>query len=156
MRWINSFAPSRPAIRRMYDQGNDQAQRIHNEMALAARDFLARIEATIPPFPPGGRRGLAARFTAYLFAEAIMNFLPSTIQPEAAVVKMHRSPGRKVMRQVTPRATGAIHIENRVEHFAQVDGSRPSAPLRGRYERRDQSPLRIRQESYESKLWIAF
>ncbi len=74
-----------------------------------------------------------------------MNFLPSTIQPEAAVVKMNRSPGRKVMRQVTPRATGAIHIENRVEHVAQVDGTRPSAPFRGRYERRDQSPLRIRQ-----------
>ena len=74
-----------------------------------------------------------------------MNFLPSTIQPEAAVVKMHRAPGWKVMRQVTPRATGAIHIENRVEYFAQVNGARPSAPLRGRYERRDQSPLRIRQ-----------
>jgi len=27
----------------------------------------------------------------------------------------------------------------------QVNGARPSAPLRERYERRDQSPLRIRQ-----------
>jgi hypothetical protein len=37
-------------ICRMHDQGHDQAERIHDDMALAARDFLARIEATIPPF----------------------------------------------------------------------------------------------------------
>lgn len=38
-------------VGRMNHQGDDQAERIHDDMALAAGDLLPRVVATIPPFP---------------------------------------------------------------------------------------------------------
>ena len=37
-------------IGRMDHQGHDQAQGVHDQMTLAAKDLLARIVPTIPPF----------------------------------------------------------------------------------------------------------
>jgi hypothetical protein len=37
-------------IGRMHNQGHDQAQRVYDQMTLAAAYFLARVVATVPPF----------------------------------------------------------------------------------------------------------
>jgi len=74
-----------------------------------------------------------------------MNLRPCTVEPEASVVAVHRAPGREVVRQLPPRTAGAIQVKDRVNHFAQIDGARPSARLGRGYRRLDQSPLLIRQ-----------
>lgn len=81
-----------------------------------------------------------------------MNLLPRAIQPEATVVIMHRAPRREVMRQLSPRTTCAVRIQNRIDHLAQIDCARAFARLGRRYRRRDQFPLLVRHVRWVSGL----
>jgi len=74
-----------------------------------------------------------------------VNALPRTIEPEAAVVVVHRAPRRKFARQHPPRATGAVEVEDAVDHAAHVDAAMPSAGLGRRDHRRDERPLFVRE-----------
>jgi len=73
-----------------------------------------------------------------------MNSLPGAIKSPLAVVVMHSPPRREVVRKVRPRTATAIQIQNRVAHFSQNHGPWPSAKLRRRNQRLDQSPLTVR------------
>jgi hypothetical protein len=54
--------------------------------------------------------------TAYLFAQ-------ECIIPSGAVVRPAMIPCRKISRQHPPLATGSDPIEDRVQHFADIDRS---------------------------------
>lgn len=80
-----------------------------------------------------------------------MNPPPRPVTLESTEVIVGRDPGRKVMRQLSPRTARANHIEDRIDHLAHVNGTRASA-RRGRRNRRpDQSPLLARHVS-----WVRF
>src|SRR5688500_10801902 len=56
-----------------------------------------------------------------------------------------RAPGRQVLRQCLPLAAGPQHVEDGVEHLADVHGARSSTALGRADQRLDQRPLHIRQ-----------
>src|SRR5688500_3053167 len=56
-----------------------------------------------------------------------------------------RAPGRQVLRQCLPLAAGPQHVEDGVEHLADVHGPRSSTALGRADQRLDQRPLHIRQ-----------
>src|SRR2546423_15074371 len=59
-----------------------------------------------------------------------MDAFPGAIVAPSAEVGPDRGPGWKVMRQGTPLAPRTVHIQNRIDHFTHVDGSRTPAWLR--------------------------
>jgi hypothetical protein len=64
---------------------------------------------------------------------------------EPTEVHIARLPGRKIVRQVAPRASGAQYIHDTVDDLAHVHGSWSAAwPSRG-HEWSDQVPLRVGQ-----------
>lgn len=73
-----------------------------------------------------------------------MNSPPRAIEPPLTVIPVDGAPRRQVVRQMPPRAAGAIEIKYRIEHLAQVDRSGPAAELRRWDQRLDQSPLTVR------------
>src|ERR687897_3193341 len=56
-----------------------------------------------------------------------------------------RAPGRQVLRKSLPRAAGPQHIEDGVEHLADVHGPRSSTALGRADQRLDHRPLHLRQ-----------
>lgn len=58
---------------------------------------------------------------------------------------MHRALRRKVLRQVAPGAAGLQNVKQPVDDLSGIDLALASAPLRGRDQRRDQRPFRVRQ-----------
>lgn len=88
--------------------------------------------------------GLATGLSPNLTTEPIMDLLPRAIQPEATVVIMHPAPRRELMRQLSPRATRAVQIQNCIDYLTHVDCAWASARPGRRYRRHDQSPLIIR------------
>ncbi len=74
-----------------------------------------------------------------------MNLGPCAIQTEAPVVIVHRAPGWKLVRQHAPRAAASIQVEDGVDHFTNVDFTRPTARLRRGNQWLDDRPLRIGQ-----------
>jgi hypothetical protein len=63
----------------------------------------------------------------------------------AIEVGLHRRIGRELPGELPPLTAGRSHVEHRFEHPAQVRPTRPADRRRRRQERRDQSPLAIRQ-----------
>ena len=82
-----------------------------------------------------------------------MNLLPRPVEAKAAVIEMHRAPGREVVRQLPPRAARAIEVEDCINHLTQIDGARAAALFGRRNQRFDQSPLTVR---YVRRIWIPF
>jgi predicted dehydrogenase len=74
-----------------------------------------------------------------------MNALPRAVEPKAAIVVMHRTPGRELMRQHPPRTTGAIEVQDAVDHLPHVDFAVTTARLGRRDQRFDDRPLSIGQ-----------
>ena len=74
-----------------------------------------------------------------------MNLLPGAVDPEQAVVVMHRTPWRQVVRQQTPGAAGAVEVQDSVDHLAHVHLAVSAAGLLGRDMRFDQPPLFVRE-----------
>src|SRR2546425_5252257 len=60
-----------------------------------------------------------------------MDVLPGAIVAPSAKVGPDGGPGRKVTRQGTPLAPRAVQIQDRIDHFTNIDGSRTPAWLSG-------------------------
>ena len=82
-----------------------------------------------------------------------MNQRPRAVALKLPKIAVDRLPGRKLVRQLPPRAAGAQDIQNGVDHRVHVMGTRASAPLGRGYRRRDQSPLGFRQIRW---VWLPF
>lgn len=108
----------------------------------------------VPPLPSGSRRldGLAvdAAGTGFrlfpdrypnLSSQRVMNLLPDPAPPPLMKVVAHGPFRGKIMRQGGPGTSGTQDVEDRVEDFAEVGGSRATGRhLRGQ-QRRDDGPL---------------
>ena len=86
---------------------------------------------------------LSSVLHAHLLTQRGMNALPSAIVAKRSEVAPDGRPGRKVMRQGTPLAPRAVHIEDGIDHFAHVDASRTPACLGRRDQRLQDSPLPV-------------
>ncbi len=74
-----------------------------------------------------------------------MNPCPSAVASETPVVIVNRSPRRKTMGQVTPRAAAAIQVQDAVEHRTHVHRALTPARQGRWYQRLNQPPLFIRE-----------
>jgi transposase len=124
------------------DETDQQPTGVGHDVALAAVDLLASVEApNAAAF--SGLDGLAVDDTGRWAC------LPSLLLPcrhdERVVdgakhahvapgveIVLHRGEGRKVLRQHAPLAAGRGHVEDRVHHLAQVRHSRSADRLRAR------------------------
>jgi hypothetical protein len=90
-----------------------------------------------------GRRGLrlAALGDAVSLAQDGIDPLPSALAAPFGVVVEHRRPGREVVRQGAPLASGAQQVEHRVHDAAQLKDLRASSLRSGCNERPEDGPF---------------
>ena len=68
---------------------------------------------------------------------------PYAFVTEKFEVSVDAGPGSELLGQQAPGATGAIDVEDGIEHIAHIGGSRSSAEFGGREQRPDEIPLSI-------------
>jgi len=90
------------------------------------------------------RAGLVTFLVAYRQVEGMMDALQRAVPVPQSEILMGRALRRQVLRQRRPLAAGRQHVEDRVQHLANVDLAPPSAPLGRRDQGRNQRPLAIR------------
>ena len=94
---------------------------------------------------PGRGHRVAAAGIAHAVAQRVVQPVDHAVLAPAFVVPEHRRPRRKVVWQLTPRASGAVHIEDRVHDAApRVHRRTTTRPRRG-HQRLDQLPLGVGQ-----------
>ncbi|SFQ20468.1 hypothetical protein SAMN05443579_1411 [Variovorax sp. PDC80] len=113
-----------------HGQSQQQSQGIDHEMALAAFDLLARIEATIATLgraaralrvDDGGRRlGRFADALAPLLTQTIVHELERARLCPASKRRVHRTPRREVRRQEPPCAAGAHDVHAGIDDVATL------------------------------------
>ena len=123
--------------------GDQQAQRIHQQMPLAALDFLAaivtpvltadfrRLHGLAVDADRAGRR-LAAGLHADLGPQGVHKPRPSAVVAPLREILLGRALGKQVVRQHIPLATAAVEIQDRVDDLAHAHFSGASTPLRTR------------------------
>ena len=105
----------------------DHPQGIHEQVALAPADLLARIVAdrvaprlgtfdALAVEDGGRRRGLAAGGDPHLGPQAIVELFPAAAPATGAEVIEDGGLGREVLWQHAPLAPGAVEIEDGIEH----------------------------------------
>lgn len=139
----------------MDDQPDHEAERIDDDMPLAAHDLLARVKATYSTAFGGLDRlavddaGTGAGLFAFALAchhhQFIVDGAKPTLVTPAVEIFLHRRERRKILRQEPPRAARRRHIQKRVHHLAQRRLARPTDAVRRRHQRFDQRPLRVGQ-----------
>ena len=139
----------------MHDEADHQAERVGQDVTLAALDPLASIEAAnatafgrldaLAVDDTGGRARLST-FQITGGGDEVMVY-PAQDAAVAPVVEvaLHGRPVREILGQKRPRAAAGRQIQDGVHHLPQV--SRSGAPDRAwsRQERGDQAPLTVRQ-----------
>ena len=99
---------------------------------LAVDDDSARVRNTTLPFP-------------HLDTQDLIDHLSHTLPAEPAEVHVAGLPRRKIVRQVTPGASSAQHIQDTVDDLSHVDGAR-AASWPSRWDQRgDELPLPVGQ-----------
>ena len=86
-------------------------------------------------------RGLASHTHARLFAQGRMHALPGAIVAPGTEITPDRRPRGKVVRQGPPLASGAIHVEERVENLTHVRRARMPAYFGRRDQRFQDRPF---------------
>jgi hypothetical protein len=94
----------------------------------------------------GRRRTLGPALAGRLdrLTDALVDPLPGAVPPPPPVPGVDRAPGREIVRQQPPPATGAEQVQDGVQDRPPV-GRRPARPLRLGQVRRDQGELLIGQ-----------
>ena len=138
----------------MDDDAQQQAECIDEDVALAPRDLLARIEALrverSPPFCAPlalwlsitAADGLASRPSrvAYRHIERVVDALERAVPVPQHEVVMCRRLRRQVLGQRRPLAARPKNIEDPVEHLADVHVARPTAAPAGSLARSAPTP----------------
>lgn len=88
--------------------------------------------------------GLPLGPQAHLLAQAVVDRLPHPLVGQLAKVCVHRLPGQKVVRQTTPTAPRAPHIQDGIEHLALRVLARSARALAGQ-QRGDLFPFFVAQ-----------
>src|SRR5919204_1615373 len=125
---------------RMDDGPEHQAERVDQDVALAAIDLLATVEAAHATYArgldalavddAGARLRLPPGHDPHVLAQGHVELLPGTVPAEAPKPPVDRLPRRVLVRQGTPLAAGADDIEDAVQQFSQGVLPRPAAPRR--------------------------
>ena len=128
-----------PGCWRMDDQPQRQAQRVGEQMPLAAVDLLAGVEAAraaglgrldaLAVDDRGGRRRLTAGLLARRHEQGGLDRRPDAVLPESPEIAVDRAPRRELARQHAPWAAGAEQVQQRVQHLAQRRPTPPTAAL---------------------------
>ena len=136
----------------MNDRVEQQTQRIYENVALLALDFLARIIAMRIDAGPlfralhalavddgGGRTGFPFALLAALHVERVMHAIErAVLTPQIKIVEK-RAPWRQIFRDRSPLASRAQHVHDPVHHLAHVDVALVSTAL-GRWDQRFTCP----------------
>jgi len=139
----------------VYDQTDQVSGCVSDDMALAAFDHLASIEASrsaafrrldrLAVDYAGGWAGLTPGLLAGSHDQGMVDDLPPRLLHPPIKIALHGRIGRKVSRQLPPLATGRCDVEHRIDHATQIGGSRTAKPPVPGHERLYQLPLAIRQ-----------
>src|SRR6516165_1125777 len=142
--------------------GQQHSQRIHDDVALAAGDFLATIVAAFSALGGldrlavdrgGAGRDLPVVLQPYFDAQSRQDLSPDGVTDPGAEIVVDGFPGRKLMRQHAPLTTRAIQIEQRVENLTQIGFARSPTRLGRRQQGFDELPLLVRKIG---GVWLPF
>src|SRR6266404_8468785 len=136
-------------------QAQDQTQRVHRQMALAALDLLARVIAAFSRLircfdrlavHNGRRRRDVAPFGfPEPISQRVVNENPRPILAPLSVIAIDGLPIGKIARQKSPSAARSHHIEDRVDHTSTIVLDGPPtfslSRLGSRHERLDVIPF---------------
>ena len=133
--------------------GQQEAIGVGDDVALAAIDTLAGVEAARPAglrrrsalaVDDGGRRlGLASEFAPRLPDQSADDPVPAAGVAPSIEIALDRRVRRELAWQSAPLAAGRQNVQNRLDNLAQIDFPRPSQSAPRRQPPGDQRPLRI-------------
>ena len=115
----------------MHKDNQQQPERVDDDVPLTTRDLLATVKST--PFAALGRShrlavddgrgrcGLPASCLANLFAKAIVDPFPRSIDSPVTKDTVHRILARKVLRKVSPLAASSIPVQDRIDDSPPID-----------------------------------
>jgi hypothetical protein len=83
--------------------------------------------------------------------ESMMDTLKRAVLVPQHEIMVCRAFWRQILRQGFPLAASREHVEDGVEHFADIDIARPTTALGGRDHRRKHNPLRVSQITWITK-----
>lgn len=145
-------------LRARNHHGEQQPQRIDEQMTLASLDFLATV---VPPCfstdfgrlhrltinARGAGRRLSSRFPAHALPYRRQYLGPGPVITPLRKIVIHTTLGEQVMGQHLPLAAAAVQIQERIEHLAHIEFPRTASPIiaRSRNQGREDRPLRIRE-----------
>ena len=115
--------------------GAEEPQRVHQEMALTALHALAAVIPALRAADLGGldrlplntdraRRGLTSRGHARLFASRRDHLVPRAVVTPLGNVVIGRTLGEEIVGQHIPLTTTPMEIPHRVEDFPPIDLAR--------------------------------
>jgi hypothetical protein len=142
------------AAGRMNDPNEEHPQHVDEHMAFAPGYFLAGIIASrLSPLLGGlhalrvqncrWRLGLASGLPPHQGAQAVIDPLPDALQAPPAEIPVHGRPRRVLPRQIAPRETRAIEIEDGVKHEPHLRRPWPPSWSGRRKQRFDTIPLSV-------------
>ena len=138
----------------MHLHADEMSGSVGDDVSFAPVDLFPRVVAAwtaafrgfhrLAVDDAGARAGLPPGFLARRHHQRMVDPRPAAVIRPAVEVPLHGRVGRKLLRQLSPLATGRRHVEQRLYHLAKVRLARPSDRRSLRHERLDQRPLRIR------------
>jgi hypothetical protein len=130
-----------------------QAQRIHDDMAFAATDFLAAVGADfraalgrldrLTVDASDARIGVAAGLVADTPAQDIEQAVPGSIAFPLLEVVVDGFPGREIMGQSSPRATLAREVQDSIDDLTHIGFAGASTRSRWRNPGFQHGPLAV-------------
>src|SRR5579864_7004960 len=132
-----------------------QAHRIHDDMAFAAADLLAAVGShfraplgrldrlTVDAGDAGSR--IAASLRTNTPAKDVEQAVPGAVLLPLLEIVVDGFPGRQIIGQSSPRATLAGKVQDGVDDFTHIGLARSPARLSGRYPGFQDSPLAVHQ-----------
>lgn len=137
----------------MHHHLEQQTQRIHQEVALAAIHLLAAVVAMRPALfgrldrlavdDGGAGSGLAPVRLAHALAEDAVNTLPDASATPRAKIVEDRRPGTIFTWHIAPGAARPQEIEDAIEDPTKVDATGTPSRLGGREQGLEQRPFTI-------------
>lgn len=133
----------------------DQAERVHEDVALAPVDLLGAVKSpdaarlsrfrTLTVDDPCGRLRLAACCLANPFPKDVLDVFQDPSDAPLTVLGIHRAPVGEVQREESPRTAGLQHVKHGIDqHTLRMDAF---APCRSwtRQQRLKEGPFLVRQ-----------
>jgi hypothetical protein len=143
------------------DDREDQAQRVDQQMAFAARQFFPRVETACARLvgdfdrlainDSGRRIGFSSQGDAQGNDQNLVNPLPNFFFSPLTEVVVNRWPRRKIVRQLSPLATGFDDINNGVHDSSAWMDERSPESFKAWDHRLDLFPLGIGQIGWIKK-----